>query len=169
LAQKKGAQISDVLHKTILPYEEDDILELDEMWTFVEKKIHDYWLWIAICKRTKQIVSYHVGKRESVDCFAFWQKVPREYKKSLLYSDFYTTYLTVLKKYNHIAVGKDTGLTNHVERRNNTIRQRLGRLTRKTLSFSKCEQMLEINIRIFIHNYNEEKAKMYLNKLKSAR
>jgi insertion element IS1 protein InsB len=138
------------------------VLELDEMWTFVEKKAHDHWLWIAICKRTRQIVAYHVGKRQSADCREFWKKVPPAYKQSLLYSDYYKAYLNVLKDYMHIAVGKHTGLTNHVERWNNTIIQRLGRLTRKTLSFSKSENMLEINIRIFIHNYNLERMNAYI-------
>ena len=39
----------------------------------------------------------------------------------------------------HELVGKETGQTNHMERWNNTIRQWVGRLTRKTLSFSKTD------------------------------
>lgn len=42
------------------------------------------------------------------------------------------------------------GTTNHIERFNNTLRQRLGRLVRKVLSFSKCPIMHEIVIRIII-------------------
>jgi IS1 family transposase len=34
-------------------------------------------------------------------------------------------------------VGKDSGLTSYIERLNNTLRQRVARLVRKTLSFSK--------------------------------
>jgi IS1 family transposase len=34
-------------------------------------------------------------------------------------------------------VGKETGLTAYIERLNNTLRQRISRLVRKTLSFSK--------------------------------
>jgi len=41
---------------------------------------------------------------------------------------------------NHKRVGKETGETSLVERWNNTLRQRLGRLVRKTLSFSKTEE-----------------------------
>jgi len=43
----------------------------------------------------------------------------------------------VLPEEQHEAVGKDSGQTNHIERFNNTLRQRLGCLVRKTLSFSK--------------------------------
>lgn len=34
-------------------------------------------------------------------------------------------------------MGKETGLTSYIERFNNTLRQRVSRLVRKTLSFSK--------------------------------
>jgi len=54
----------------------------------------------------------------------------------------------------HRAVGKESGKTNHVERFNNTLRQRVSRLARKTLSFSK---KLENHIGAlwnFVHDYN---------------
>jgi insertion element IS1 protein InsB len=137
------------------------------MWTFVKAKIHDYWIWFAICKRTRQIISYHIGKRSNIDCLEFWRKIPKEYKQSITYSDYWESYKTILKNYRHQSVGKETGLTNHVERFNNSIRQRLGRLTRKTLSFSKSDEMLEINIRIFVHNYNLVKGNDYLNNVMS--
>ena len=37
----------------------------------------------------------------------------------------------------HRCVGKETGETAHIERWNNTLRQRIGRYVRQTLSFSK--------------------------------
>jgi insertion element IS1 protein InsB len=40
----------------------------------------------------------------------------------------------------HQAVGKDTGDTTHIERWNNTLRQRLARYVRKTPSFSKSDR-----------------------------
>jgi IS1 family transposase len=42
-----------------------------------------------------------------------------------------------------MAAGKDSGFMAHVERWNNTLRQRLGRFVRKSLSFSKSEEMHE--------------------------
>jgi len=51
-------------------------------------------------------------------------------------------------------VGKGSGQTNHVERSNGTLRQRLGRFVRKTLSFSKCNHMHEICLRLLLHRYN---------------
>jgi IS1 family transposase len=60
----------------------------------------------------------------------------------------------VIPSEQHTAAGKETGLTAHVERWNNTLRQRLGRFVRKSLSFSKSETMHEICLRLFLHDYN---------------
>ena len=60
----------------------------------------------------------------------------------------------VLAEGQHRPVGKSEGQTNHVERWNGTLRQRLGRFVRKTLSFSKSDSMHEICLVLFLHDYN---------------
>lgn len=45
-----------------------------------------------------------------------------------------------------------------LERWNNTLRQRLARFVRKTLSFSKSLSMHEACLRLFLHRYNLERA-----------
>jgi IS1 family transposase len=52
-------------------------------------------------------------------------------------------------------VGKETGLTAYIERLNNTLRQRISRLVRKTLSFSKKLENHLGAIWYFINHYNE--------------
>jgi hypothetical protein len=54
----------------------------------------------------------------------------------------------------HRPVGKETGKTNKVERFNCTLRQRVSRLVRKTLSFSKKLENHIGAIWNFIHHYN---------------
>ena len=56
----------------------------------------------------------------------------------------------------HTAVGKETGETAHVERWNNTLRQRLARFVRMTLSFSKSVVMHKACLLLFLHRYNRE-------------
>ncbi len=51
-------------------------------------------------------------------------------------------------------MGKDSGLTSTIERLNNTLRQRVARLVRKTLSFSKKIENHIGAIWLFIHDYN---------------
>jgi IS1 family transposase len=153
-------RLPDNLTNYCLPYQTGDILEMDEMWTYVSKKIHAFWIWLVINRRTRQVIAYHLGSRETKDCQELWNKVPKEYKQAISYSDFWHTYQVVINtdkdssKHKHQQVGKETGETNHVERLNNTFRQRISRLVRKTLSYSKSDYYLECHLRLFIHNYN---------------
>jgi insertion element IS1 protein InsB len=64
-------------------------------------------------------------------------------------------YEEVFPSKRHKAVGKETGKTNHIERFNNTLRQRISRLVRKTLSFSKKLENHIGAIWYFIHHYND--------------
>jgi insertion element IS1 protein InsB len=43
----------------------DTVLELDELWSFVLKKAHDSWIWIALCRKTRQVVAYAIGDRSN--------------------------------------------------------------------------------------------------------
>ncbi|MEN9849288.1 MAG: hypothetical protein RL368_2028 [Pseudomonadota bacterium] len=56
---------------------------------------------------------------------------------AVCYTNFWEAYKKVLPSKRHKAVGKETGRTNHIERFNYTLRQRVSCLVRKTLSFSK--------------------------------
>ena len=99
-----------------------------------------------------------VGDRSEKTCKALWSSVAKRYKKATCYSDFWQAYQNVIPSEQHHAVGKETGETAHIERFNNTLRQRLGRFVRKTLSFSKCEWMHFYCLVLFIHRYNAEHA-----------
>ncbi|MCP4422125.1 MAG: IS1 family transposase, partial [Chloroflexi bacterium] len=50
--------------------------------------------------------------------------------------------------------GKESGETAHVERWNNTLRQRISRYVRKTLSFSKTDKFHHLITKWFIYEYN---------------
>ena len=41
----------------LAPAQPDDVLELDECWSFVGSKENKRWVWTAICRRTHQIVA----------------------------------------------------------------------------------------------------------------
>jgi insertion element IS1 protein InsB len=77
-----------------------------------------------------------------------------------MFSDFWEAYELVFGQLTplHFAVGKETGFTAHVERWNNTLRQRLGRFVRKSLSFSKSDEFHNIALKLFIHHYNASRS-----------
>ena len=147
-------------------------LELDELWSFVRCKANKRWIWLALCKQTRQVagattpdvagattpdvVVCVVGGRGVATCRRLWRNIPDPYKQGIVFSDFWEAYELVLPDEQHQAVGKDSGLSAHVERFNNTIRQRLARFVRKTLSFSKSDYMHLICLHMFLVRYNLE-------------
>lgn len=56
------------LKDTLLPPQADDMLELDELWSFVLQKDAKRWLWVALCRRTRQIVAFVIGDRSEKTC-----------------------------------------------------------------------------------------------------
>lgn len=142
------------LKDTLLPVEPDDVLELDELWSFVLKKSRKRWLWTAICRRTRQIVAFVIGDRSEKTCRRLWNKIADEYKRCLTFSDFWEAYQQVFPKKTHRCVGKESGQTAHMERWYNTLRQRLARFVRKTLSFSKSDVFHHMVTKWYIAEYN---------------
>ena len=112
------------------------MLELDELWSFVAHKSQPVWIWIAICRRTRQIVAYAIGDRSKRTCQQLWQAIPETFRTGVCFTDFWAAYQAVIPDEQHRAVGKETDQTAHVERWKNTLRQRLARFVRLTLSFS---------------------------------
>ena len=137
-----------------MPVESGDVLELDEVWSFVFIKTAKYWLWTAHCRRTRQIVAFVIGDHSAETCRCLWNKIPKEYRACHTFSDFWDAYQKVFPEETHRSVGKDSGETNHMERWNCTLRQKLARYVRKTLSFSKVEYMHHLVTRWFIVEYN---------------
>lgn len=130
------------------------VLELDELWSFVLRRANKRWVWIALCRATRQVVAYALGDRSEQTCRALWEAIPTPYQTGQCYSDFWEAYRKVIPSGQHSACSKQSGQTAHVERWNNTLRQRLARFVRKTLSFSKSDEMHESCLRLFLHRYN---------------
>jgi insertion element IS1 protein InsB len=161
LDQKKVAQLPPLRTTLLTPDPEDPtsaILELDELWSFVLKKAHDSWIWIALCRQTRQVVAFTVGDRSKKTGQRLWEAIPERYRQGHCFTDFLKVSASVIPEEQHTAVGKESGETAHVERWNNTLRQRLARFVRMTLSFSKSEVMHEACLLLFLHRYNRERA-----------
>lgn len=130
-------------------------LQLDEMWSFVGSKRCKQWIWLALDVDSRQIVGAYIGDRTRQAAKRLWQSLPAVYRQcAVCYTDFWEAYVGVLPSQRHQAVGKETGCTSYIERFNNTLRQRVGRLVRKTLSFSKKLNNHIGAVWYFIHHYN---------------
>jgi IS1 family transposase len=107
-----------------------------------------------LCRRTRQIVAYFIGDHSATSCLQLWRRIPTAYVRCPSFSDFWEAYQQVFDRECHQSVGKDSGQTNHIERWFNTLRQRLARFVRKTLSFSKSDKFHALAFRLFVHHYN---------------
>ena len=129
--------------------------EADEMWSFVQKKANKQWIWIAMDAKTRQIIAFHVGDRSGESGKALWAKMPLVYRaQATFHTDQYEVYKGVIPAEQHRAITKQARKTNHIERFNNTLRQRVSRLVRETLSFSKTLANHIGAIKYFICHYN---------------
>lgn len=114
------------------------------------------WVWLALCRRTRQVVVYWVGDCNEASAVRLWKAILNNYRHCASFSDQWRAYELVFNCEKHQSVDKTEGQTNHVERWFNTLRQRLlpARFTRKTLSFSKRDDIHTGLLRLFIQHHN---------------
>ncbi len=121
-------------------------------------------IWLAIDVVTKEIVGFYAGSRGREGAKGLWNSLPHEYRQcAVIYTDFWEAYAGVLPLKRHRPVAKNSGKTSHIERFNNTVRQRISRFVRKTLSFSKKLENHIGAILLFIKNYNDSIRKEITN------
>jgi insertion element IS1 protein InsB len=134
-------------------------VEADAMSSFVQKKANKQWLWIAMDATTRQIIAWHVGDRSHTSAEHLWVKMPPAYRHHATFdTDQYVVYAKVIPVAQHRAISKLARKTNHLERFNNTLRQRVSRLVRDALSFSKKLANHIGAITLFICHYNLTRA-----------
>jgi len=134
-------------------------VEADEMQSFVKKKENKQWIWIAMDAKTRRVIAFHVGDRSRHSAKQLWAKIPVAYRQhATFYTDQYVVYAGVIPAAQHRAINKLARKTNHIERFNNTLRQRVSRLVREALSFSKKLTHHIGAIKLFICHYNLTRA-----------
>ncbi|BAX55153.1 IS1 transposase [Photobacterium damselae subsp. piscicida] len=115
-------------------------------WSFVGKKKNQRWLWYAWEPRYKRVIAHVFGKRDS-ETFHKLQRLLLPFTIPIYCTDDFKVYSSYLPRENHI-IGKR--YTQRIERTNLTLRSRLKRLVRKTIGFSKSEEMHDKVIGTFI-------------------
>jgi insertion element IS1 protein InsB len=108
--------------------------EADELWSFVKKKAHKQWIWIAMDAKTRQIIAFHVGDRSRDSAGQLWANIPMGYREqAIFHTDQCEGYQGVILPTQPKAITKHGRKTNHIERFNHTVWQRVSRLARETL------------------------------------
>jgi len=123
--------------------------EMDEFWSFVEKKSNQRWTWYAIDKASGIILAWHNGGRTDADfrqLLGHLKNIPIDF----YYSDDWGAYSRNLSESTH-HIGKDE--TWKIERKNLNFRIHLKRLNRKTICYSKSEEIHDNVIGMYIERY----------------
>jgi insertion element IS1 protein InsB len=134
-------------------------VEADELASFVQKKAHKQWVWIALDAKTRQVIVFHVDDRSHTSAEHLWAKIPQASRQhATFYTDHYVVYEKVIPAAQHRVINKLARITNPIERFNNTLRLRVSRLVREALSFSKKLANHIGAMKLFICHYNLTRA-----------
>ena len=128
---------------------DDPEAEIDEMWSYVGHKGNKRWLWHAIDRETRKVLAYVFGERKDQVLLEL-KGLLEPFGISRFYTDDWGAYERNLNPEQHI-IGKAN--TQKIERKHLTLRTRIKRLARKTICFSKKEQMHDIVIGLFVNRY----------------
>ena len=123
--------------------------EMDEFWSFVGNKSNQRWTWYAMDKSTGIILAWHNGNRTDAD-FKKLLKYLNLIPIDKYYTDDWGAYTRNLSESRHY-VGKDQ--TWKIERKNLNFRIHIKRLNRKTICYSKNEEIHDNVIGMYIERY----------------
>ena len=119
------------------------------MWSFVQNKTQQRWLWHALDHLTGVVLAYAFGTRAD-EVFLQLQQLLKPFGLEHFYTDAAGVYQRHLPAATH-TVGKIH--TQQIERKHLTLRTRIKRLTRKTICFSKSIFMPDTVIGLFVNRY----------------
>lgn len=140
---RKIKHIAKQLKKPLIPFGKE--YELDELCTYVKRKMRKHWIVYAIRKDTRQIVDFAIGSRTN--------NTLRKVTDTLIWSNASKVFTDKLPNYKSLLPSsiysiKYRGM-NHIERKNLTLRTHLKRLSRRTICFSKSTAMLQACLMIY--------------------
>src|ERR687893_762429 len=122
------------------------------MWSFVQSKREQRWLWHAIDHATGKVLAYVFGSHEDV-AFLELKALLEPFGITQFFTDGWGAYQRHLDERLHI-IGKSN--TQKIAAKHLTLRTRVKRLARKTICFSKSIEMHDLVVGLFINHYEFE-------------
>lgn len=152
--EAKTPEPEDTLKKEDINFESDDI-EIDEVWTYLGRRRDEHYMYIfiAIHRRSRQVLAFQVGRRDSDTVVLLWEKLKKLGVKGPVHTDEFSAFYKVIPKSQHIDDGKRGG-TSVVEGLNTRWRARCSRLVRRSVSCSKFLGPLIAAFRIAVQAWN---------------
>jgi len=119
------------------------------MWSFVQSKQQQRWLWQAVDHVTGEVLAYVLNTHED-KAFLELKSLLQPFAIQHFYTDGYGTYERHLNEEQHTISKR---YTQKIERKHLNYRTRIKRLARKTICFSKSELMHDTVIGLFINRF----------------
>lgn len=119
--------------------------EVDELHTYIGDKSRAVWIVYALERDTGSIVGFNIGNRSVKTIVAVIHRLAL-LSAQCIYTDQLSHYRSIVPKSIHKVTPYGT---NHIERKNLTLRTHLKRLSRRTICFSKSAVMLAACLKIY--------------------
>jgi IS1 family transposase len=121
--------------------------EMDEMWSFVGDKSHQYWLWWAIDHNSGEPLAFHFGTREHTNGDELLALL-KPFDITIVYADGNFAYQSHSTE-SEVITGKKN--TQKIERKHLSLRTWCSRLVWKGIRFSKDPRMHKIVVALVIN------------------
>lgn len=131
-------------------------LEIDEFWSFVKDKSRQCWCWYGLNRATTRIAAYVLGRRTDSSCRQLAEKLSGCAVENF-YTDDWQSYRKTLPPERH-TISKAETL--NIERHNLNFRTHLKRLHRRTICFSKSDEMHAAVIKLYVNHVNAYQHKL---------
>ncbi|MEM1136082.1 MAG: IS1 family transposase [Bacteroidota bacterium] len=127
---------------------------IDEFWSWVGKrKEGKRWVWYAYCADTRKVLAFQIGKRNDVTCKKLMKKLGH-LDIGTFYTDDWKSYKKNIPWDKHVISKKKT---QKIERQNLNFSTHIKRLCRRTICFSKKDDMHFGFIKAYVHLINKAK------------
>ena len=120
---------------------------MDEMWSYVNDKSQQYWLWWVIDHNTGEPLAYTFGSRESANLDELRKISDAHFSIDAIYVDGNPAYEQITDSW--VIVSKR--YTQKIERKHLSLRTWCSRLVRKGIRFSKSLLMHKIVVGMIIN------------------
>ena len=131
-------------------------LEIDEFWSFIQKKSEQCWCWYGLNRATTRSAADVLGRRTDASCRQLNDKLAGCAVEHF-YTDDWQSYAKILPGERH-TISKAETL--NIERHNLNFRTHLKRLHRRTICFSKSAEMHAAVIKLYVNHVNAYQHKL---------
>lgn len=111
--------------------------EADEQWSFVRRKGNQRWLFYAYDRIRKRVLAHVFGPRNALTLQRLLALLS-QFNIAFCMTEAWPVYRTLLASTSHVISKK---YTQRIERHNLSLQTHLKRLARRTICFSKSEEM----------------------------